>query len=61
MWNNEMTSWVVLYNDVTNPRWLTAVILNFTKVIEIKSWIEIFAMMVDSDSVLKSSVAYVFH
>ena len=23
MWANEKTSWVVLYDDVTNPRWRT--------------------------------------
>ena len=26
---NEWTSWVVLYDDVTNPRWRTAAILDF--------------------------------
>jgi len=29
MWPNEKTSWVVRYDDVTNPRWPTAAILDF--------------------------------
>ena len=29
MWSNEKTSWVVLNDDVTNPRWRTAAILDF--------------------------------
>jgi len=30
---NEKTSWVVLYDDVTNPRWRMAAILNFKKLL----------------------------
>ena len=29
MWPNEKTWWVVRYDDVTNPRWRTAAILDF--------------------------------
>jgi len=29
MWPNDKTSWVVLYDDVANPRWRTAAILDF--------------------------------
>ena len=46
MWPNEKTLWVVRYDDLTNPRWRTAAILDLISIVAIISAsINIFAPM----------------